>query len=382
MKIAFIVNSVGDSDLALKTINALEQKGKHESVIISLTKAAQQRVENFRTKSQVSIITLPSILQSKSDEFPESGVTEQQLDAIKQYTQKLHINYAFIGIPSVNNTLPFQIATQLDTPVLMAYEFMFKPVKHSLWDHLPALSKKSNVKWALPLATAKEDFEVQEDKIYFTGHLSIDNAYAATSMSSKNPKAILDALHIEPKQSLAFVSSTTQPLEVDTDFLNCLLTELKNHPTIQVRLGLHPGIQDLDTYLQTILTIYEKHPLISKQFKIILPDDIAKRLKTPELTMNKPLYANAFIKATISGSEAASVADRIAQAVPGALLNQAILEGKPAYSHLGKPYLPAKYFSKSIASFFTGKQQPAPSKKDLGLENTTTPEIYAQIMTS
>ena len=67
--------------------------------------------------------------------------------------------------------------------------------------------------------------------------------------------------------------------------------------------------------------------------------------------------------------------------LPGALLNQAVLEGKPAYSHSGKPYLPHQYFSNTIASFFTAQRQPFRSKKDLGLDEQTTPERCADIIT-
>ncbi|MBA3535820.1 MAG: hypothetical protein H0T84_04310, partial [Tatlockia sp.] len=172
------------------------------------------------------------------------------------------------------------------------------------------------------------------------------------------------------------------PVEVDAGFLDCLLTELKQHSNIQVRLGLHPGIHNLDAYLQEILFIYRKHSEIAAQFKIILPDTLVGRIKAPELTIDAPMYQNAFLRVNITGSEAASVSERITQAVPGALLNQAVLEGKPAYSHFGKPYLPHQYFSNSIASFFTAERQPVRLKNDLGLDEKTTPERYADIFMS
>ncbi len=380
MKISFFVSSLGDSDLALKNIQSLNLNGQHETVIISLTKAAQQRVESVQSSSLITKITLPDILQLNSDLFPEGTLNAQQLDTIGQYVQGQKITYAYFGVPSVNNEIPFQLAESLDIPLLMAYEFMFKPDSHCLWKHIPTLSKKSNVNWALPLASAKEDFPVTDERVFITGHLSIDNAYSTNLASSKNTQEVTETLKVSLDKSLTFISSTTQPVEVDASFLDCLLTELKQHPNMQVRLGLHPGIQNFDAYLQEILSIYRKHPEIAAQFKIILPDNLIGRIEAPELTIDEPMFKNAFLRVNINGSEAASASERITQAVPGALLNQAVLEGKPAYSHLGKPYLPRQYFSKSIASFFTADREPARLKKDLGLDEKTTPERYAEII--
>ncbi|MBA2657649.1 MAG: hypothetical protein H0U70_11830 [Tatlockia sp.] len=380
MKIAFFVSSIGDTDLALKTINALEHDVRQKTVLISLTKAAEQRVDSFQSSSLVNKISLFEILQSNSDSFYEGLLTKQQINRVGQYIQNKQIDYSYFGVPSVNNEIPFQLAESLNIPVLMAYEFMFKPDNHCLWNHVSSLGQKSNVKWAIPLHTAKEDFQVPDDRLFVTGHLSIDNAYIPSSGSTKSPKELKETLRVSPDKSLAFISSTTQPVEIDSGFLDCLLIELKKHPNMQVRLGLHPGIQNLDVYLTEILTIYRKHPEITDQFKIILPDSIVARIKVPELTINAPVYQNAFLRVNITGNEAASAADRIAQAVPGALLNQAVLEGKPTYSHLGKPYLPRQYFTNTLASFFTAEPQPARLKEDLGLDKKTAPEKYADLI--
>ncbi|KTD22695.1 Uncharacterised protein [Legionella lansingensis] len=383
MRIAFFISSVGDSDLALKTIKSLEHKGdNHETFIISLTKTAQQRVEVFQSPSTVIKTTLPEILQSDKDLFPEGVCTENQLEKVELYIHSQQIDYAYFGVPSISNEIPFQLAERLNIPVLMAYEFMFKPETHCLWKHVPILQQKSNVQWALPLADAHEDFQIDDkSKIHITGHLSIDNAYAISPSSTRKPEEIKDILNVPTGKSLAFVSSTTQPVEIDAGFLDCLLTELKHHPNMEVRLGLHPGIQNMDVYLAEILAIYKKHPDVVEQFKIILPDNLVSRVKQPELTINAPMFQNAFLRVNVTGSEAASAASRIAQAVPGALLNQAVLEGKPAYSHLGKPYLPRQYFSNSISSFFAAAPNPPRSKEDLGLDEKTTPERYAEIIT-
>lgn len=384
MKVAFFVSSIGDTDLALNTIQSLEQKGSHETLLISLTKAAQLRIENFQSSSLVTKKSLPEILNTNVDTFPEGLCTEIQLNSIIQYIKLQNINHAYLGVPSVNNEIPFQIAESLENiPVLMAYEFMFKPETHCLWKHLPELKSRPYVQWALPLADALEDFDIDDkNKIHITGHISIDNAYSLKSAGAKTFEEIRMELQVPVDQSLAFISSTTQPVAIDAAFLDCLLSELPQHPNVQVRLGLHPGIQDFDAYLNEILSIYKKHFDSHHQFKIILPDNLLGRFKTPESSIGNPLFQQAFIRININGSEASSAADRVAQAVPGALLNQAVLEGKPSYSHSGKPYLPNKYFSNSIAAFFSGDRMPLRMKEELGLDSKTVSEKYAEIITN
>lgn len=382
MKIAFIVSSIGDTDLALNTIKSMEQKGLHKSILISLTKTAQQRIDGFQLSPHVDKKSLPEILHLNPELYPEGKCTEEQLKEVIKFFTNENIHYLYVGVPSVNNAIPFQIAEASENiPVLVAYEFMFKPETHCLWNYVPALKMKSNIQWALPLTEAIADFGIDEkNKVHLTGHLSIDNAYSLKSSPQKTAEEIKTTLQVTKNQSLAFVSSTTQPISTDTEFLDCLLTELSNHPNIQVRLGLHPGIQDLDAYLNELLVMYKKHMDVNNQFKIILPDNLIERFKRPELTINAPQFQELFLRVNINGTEASFAADRVAQAVSGALLNQAILEGKPSYSHFGKPYLPNRYFSNTINGFFSGVRQQPPLKKELGLDEKSAPEKYAEIM--
>ena len=378
MKIAFFTSSIGDTDLALGTVKSLENKG-HEIILISLTKTAQQRMESFHSFSVKQKVTLSEILNLKSESSTEVQCTEEQLQQVADFARSQKINHAYIGVPSTNIHTPFQIAEALeDISVLMAYEFMFKPEEHALWTHLPKLKNMPHIRWAVPLAGALADLDVG-DKADIIGQMSIDNAYLPKPSSEKKPADIKESLQITKEQSLTFISSTTQPVKIDATFFDHVLAELPKHPTIQIRFGIHPGIQDLDAYLIQILSIYQKHS-DSKQFKIILPDNLVGRIKMPELTITHPQFGSLFLRVNINGSEASSVADRVAQAVPGALPNQSALEGKPIYSHSGKPYLPGQYFSNSISAFFTSSPQPIRAKKDLGLDEKTAPQRCAELI--
>lgn len=127
MKVAFFVSSVGDTDLALSTIKSMESKGENQALLISLTKAAQQRVESFNSTLLVDKKTLPEILHLSSESFLDGRCDAEQLEHIVEYIKLQGIHHAYFGIPSVNNEIPFQIAGALDDlPVLMAYEFMLR----------------------------------------------------------------------------------------------------------------------------------------------------------------------------------------------------------------------------------------------------------------
>ena len=382
MNVAFFISSVGDTDLALKTIKAMEQKTECKTVLVSLTKTADDRVSTFESTSLLQKYNLCGILNLKPGQYPVSLSTEEHRSRIIRFVEQEQFDCVYLGVPSVNNAMPFQIADYIsDRPVLMAYEYMFKSDAHCIWQHVPLLKDKANVQWAVPLKDALDDFEqVDKDKLHITGHLSIDNAFIASSATSSSINSIREQLQVPNQQSLAFISSTTQPVSVDEQFLECVMQELQHTPKMHVRLGLHPGILDFDTYLEKILSVYRKYPAISDQFKIILPENIVSKINLPELSINSLEYHDVFLRVNINGNDAASAADRVAQAVPGALLNQAVLEGKPAYSHLGKPYLPQSYFSSSIAGFFAGVRQSPKVKSDLGLDERTAPECYADLI--
>lgn len=372
MKIVFVVSSIGDTDLALGTVKSLEKKNKDEVTFIALTKTALDRIEKFNSTLPVEKKALYEILCNEPNYFPES-CTEIEIEKISQFIDENHLEQAYIGVPSaVKSKTPFQIAQSIKKiPVLMAYEFMFKPETHCIWEFVPALNTMPNIKWAIPLDTAVENFS----STCTVGHLSIDNAFPVKQPSEKSAEEIRQRLQIESWQSFVFLSSTTQPVEVDLMFLDAVLTELPHHPTMQVRLGIHPGIQDLNLYLTAILSVFEKHKNVLNQFKIILPNSLLARI--PESIASHPV----FLRADVNGPEAGWAANKVGQAVPGALLNQAALEGKPVYSHSGKPYLTASYFSENIAAFFSAQQKEPRHKNEVNLDEQTASENCATILT-
>lgn len=376
MKIAFLISSVGDTDLAKATIAKIVAQSTDTIIVIPLTATAFDRTKDLQGTKNISVVSIEEITKQEGF-FARDQISEQEIEAVRVFLAQSDIQHAYVGVPSNNNEIPYQIARRLAIPFTVAYEYMFKPEIHSLWKYVDELASKQNGNFAVPLDSAAIDFQKLNNKAntHVIGHLSLDRVQR-NSVDLSKTRTILS---VDSEQELIFISGTTQPTEVDNQFINALLTELSTgkYPSLQLRMGIHPGINDLDAYLKTLLKTCEMFPEIKNQFKIILTKQIAIKLKNPLAA------ASTFIaQADVSGSEAAQAADKVTQAVPGALLNEAALQGKPSYFHekSAKPYLPRRWFSETIATFFTAKSQPPRTKEELGLTDSA-PSVLSKILT-
>jgi hypothetical protein len=302
-----------------------------------------------------------------SEILKQNKISTENLESIEKFIKDNAIQHAYIGVPSpIDEESAFQIANLLNIPCTLVYEFMFKPEKHALWNYLPQFTQKKNINFAVPLPAASEDIRAlyPEARIEEMGHLSIDRAL--TSTVSIDVTDVKNRLTVKANEELGFISGTTQPTNVDVNFLEALLSEIDTgqYPHLQVRFGMHPGIKDADNYLKALLIACGRHPNISSQFKIILSPTFEERL------VNKPEQSNPFIlRCNVPGAEASQAANRVAQAVPGALLNESAIQGKPSYFHAqeNKPYLPKSLFSSTIADFLKAEKRSLKHEKAYSL---------------
>jgi hypothetical protein len=320
----------------------------------------------------VSRVPLDKITQ-RPEVLLEEKLSHEELETITQFIEENKIERAYIGVPSSNSDVPYQIAHSLKIPFTVAYEYMFKS-KHRFFDYVDSMASQKNCDFAVPLRPAKDDILAINPaaNVYEIGHLTLDQLPPAS-----DTRYIRESLLAGIDDDLVFISGTTQPTEIDNEFLNAILMELSTgkYPTLQLRMGIHPGIQNADIYIQTLLQTCQKYPETSSQFKIIMTSKFEKKL-------SEPLPPTPFIlHADVSGPDAAQAADKIAQSVPGALLNSAALRGGPTYFHEQSvvPYLPKAWFSEKISLFFTAKPQQPHSRKEFGLEDTAA-NIMSKLM--
>lgn len=376
MPIAFFVSSIGDTDLAKATITKLkEQNSKDIIFLIPLTSIAISRTDDITENDQISRVSIDQITK-QSAILSENLVSSESLEKISDFVGKNNIQRAYIGVPSINNEIPFQIAHCLDIPCIIAYEYMFKPLNHVFWNYVDKLASKDNCDFAVTLEPAKKAImEINYNaKVHKIGHLSIDRSQTVNNLDTTYIKK---SLSVNSEKELIFISGTTQPTDVDNQFLDSLLSEISTskYPNIQLRMGLHPGVKDPDAYLQALIETCKKYPQAEEQFKIIMTTQFKSRLQHPILSESFILPID------ISGADAEQAADKVAQAVPGALLNEAALKGKPSYFHdtSAIPYLPQKWFASNLSTFFTAKTESLHSRKELGLEESA-PDLLAKLM--
>ncbi len=376
MRIAFFTSSLGDTDLAKATITRLlEQNSENSIFLIPLGAAASTRTEDLIKANSISRVLLTEII-SQPDALSKNKLSDEELEKVMDFIRTNKIQRAYVGVPSTNNEIPFQIASGLEIPCTIAYEFMFKAENHIMWNYVDVLASKANCEFAVSLAAARNNIlEINKKaQIFEIGHLSIDRSPMAGNTDSM---PIRQLLRVSSENELVFVSGTTQPTEIDNQFLDALLSEISTgkYLNLQLRMGLHPGVKDPDAYLQTLLTTCDKYKKANEQFQIILTSQFEKRLL-------KPVLDNPFIlRVNISGSDAAQAADKVTQAVPGALLNEAAFNGKPSYFHASAtPYLPKEWFSKNLSAFFKAKAEAEHSREELGVKESA-PELLSRVIT-
>lgn len=388
-KFCFAMSSHGDTTLGLEIVKELDGRFAEKPLYIFIrADAPAKEITDKFFETQQDLAKRVQVFDAVTAEDQEK-IDIKDSASFQLFLTTHHCDYTYLGVPSSNN--PF-ILNILPEQAILGYEFMFKSSQHPMWEQLKGKEISHQLTIGVPLSTAIPDFQecnpsITSDNFLITGHLAIDKSMCPQDESLLAVKNIetRKKLAITDDQPFIFVSSTTMNPSVDKAFLQSLIEILGTgaFPEIQVRLGLHPGIALLDTYLEHILPILLRYPAIESQFKIILPDRLKGKI-TAETTYSSPIYAKFFLITEVNGNEAASAATHVAQAVPGALLNEAALSGKPACMGSGEPYLPKElfFFKEAIPLFFrAGKRAPL-KKEDLGLSDKSVAAVYADHIVS
>ncbi len=360
MAIGFFVTDMGDTDLAWETIlKLLDNNPAQEVILYPISSNAEKRIrdKHLQLSQQVSQLKINTV------------ITEADIGALASNSD---IKQAYIGVPSAAQDLPYKIALKLNIPCIFAYEFMFKPQNHTLFTYLPLLQGKKNISFAVSLESAASEIRSYGFEANAIGHLSVDRASIPISVDKS---AIKTKMNINSTEELVFISATTQPKEIDMDFLGALLTEILSgkYPNLQLRYGIHPGIKDMPAYFSSLSSLLSSYPAAEKQFKIILPAAIKEKLQ------DTSLIPKAFIlECEVNGPDAGNAADRVAQAVLGALPTEAALRGKPAYAHQGNTYLPKGLLATSLSDLLTRNASTPPTKGELALPSDSAPAVLAK----
>ncbi len=408
MNFAILTTSTGDTQLACATVKKMIEQAHEEKQACQFTLLPLDTVAKTVIQKELHDLLVDkneNILfsEKEGDEFSAKKSEEEKIEYVKFWIEKNKIDHVVLGFPSpLNDKFAFELAMQLpDTcQMTLLYEYMFKEKEHIYFkNHYgEKLAKKLNLQIAVPLDAAKKDFqEFAAEHVVTVGHLSIDQAVSTcvTDKSLAQNKKTRELLKVSEETDLVFVSGTSRSDDVDIEFLKVLLDEMQKGQVIgkyqdmQLRFGLHPGVKNPAAYLQKLITVVENYLKDAKEdsslvspCQIILTENFKKKLSDDERALfESETYAKILLHADVSGADAAHAANRVAQAVPGALLNEAGLSGKPALIGSGDSYLPKECITSNPNTFFAQLTRDPLGKKELGLDpQCTAPENVARAL--
>lgn len=390
----FVCHSAGDNQVILETARKLLPKTKEAIYFLTVGKTAESSFKKLSEKDdsiKKNTYHLSEILQLNETDaltIDNDALSPKQLEQIQIFLNRLNITKALIGTPSqIKAAAPFQIAEYLANQLkvgLVYNDYLYKENAHLYWQILAEEKQwQTKYQWLLPLKTAKEELRKINTtvKSEIVGHPSIDTVINQTE-SNPNKEKILNSLQVSEKQTLLFISGTKN-FEEDKALLNELLHTISknNFSNIEIRLGIHPGSEKLQEYIQGLSNMIQQYANTSAAncTKFIITDALAKKIDLTKVD------STLLCRANVNGDEAADVAAGVACAVPATLLNKSAIKGVPAYYYQSdkKPYLPSDRLfvgKDNTASFFkklSEKKSPITiSKEKLSLP----PENAADIM--
>jgi hypothetical protein len=121
MKVAFFVSSAGDTDLAKATIATLVQQQTVNAIfIVPLTTTAIDRTKDLKDNPMISIISIEEITKQPGI-LAKDKISAEEAETVRLFIEDNAIQHAYLGVPSSNNEVPYQIASQLTIPFTIAY---------------------------------------------------------------------------------------------------------------------------------------------------------------------------------------------------------------------------------------------------------------------
>lgn len=369
----FFTTSAGDTDLAIDTILSLAKSQPQQQLIfLPLSELSLKRAEVLTTSSANVQINRRFLHLEKT--LPD----EKDIVELNSMIKKLSASHAFIGVPSIKaDNAALHLAQKLNLQKVIALEYLYHESALPLWSKIAELCD-SNCHFAVPTPLAAEEITnlAASAQVTAVGHLAMDKAFAKRKdpISEQENFAIRKQLGCKPGDNLKVISGTSVGGEIDFPFVRAILDELdKNqYPNLKVCFSIHPFVSNPDQYLSSLIETCKLYPALFQKFKIILPEGFVQKLTAPK---NINLDSQFIIKAEVSGQQATSVANGVAQAVPGALVNEAALLENAAYCHEPvKSYLPSGFLSKDLPSFLSKQSNSKSNQKQEAKPNDSSIE--------
>jgi hypothetical protein len=369
--IVFISSSTADTDFFFRAAERLAALGQPCCLVPTTAVAAG------RLKQKSIVSELLAIISGEELHIPteKKVMTQAECAAVVEAITKLDPMRVVVDTSSyLNEAKVSQIGLAFSsnegcvpTTVFNGHLFNLSP-QHCFHTFKAGLAAAPSVDFVFPLPGATGD--LPKEKVVCVGHPSLD---------AKAPGAGGPDLGAETRQLLkiegdkfALISGSTQPMQVDCEFLKMILSELAKpeNADMQVRFSIHPGSPLMPRYIEALLQVCDEYPDLSDRFKIILNPVIIAKLEGDAILAE--LRDSPFmLEADVSGPAATAAASHIAQAVPGGLVIEAAQEGKVVTSGV-LPHKPLVDWFHTPQSFFGGERSARRDLRELGFDTDQT----------
>jgi hypothetical protein len=400
MTILFICHDTGNTNVLLNTADAMLAENPEQKITFLLVgEAAQKIFAEPKNAAHASRIILLSNWLLQPDLKDLNNRSLNTLEALTVYTKlrNLKLSRAIITCSCRQTArVPFQISElltyllQREQNFLYCGDFFEDLANNPYWILLETKWIK-DVSILLALAQQQENSLKKNPALHIevVGSTALDTildakpdlsqhqetpaAFLGAILNAESRKETLATLGINTLQQLLFISGSKN-LDDDLKLLGSLTASLAAYPAAGVRIGVHPGTENIESHITRMVAWLEEREVAAQ---IVVTHQVAAKIT------NKSLLDNQYIlQANLNGDQVFAVSTAVASAQPATIVSQAALQGLPAYcldEYRGTSYL-QRYLSNSPQALFTTRDAKKLTKTDLGLPNVPAAKLIGDIL--
>jgi len=298
---------------------------------------------------------LTNWLKTSIKDLNERALSDNEKKIVMSELKKLNPEKVVTTCSSFKTAaIPFQIAEML-TKLLS--------VKNNIFLNLEFFPDMENIYWAilqnawaeqitflLAFAEARTLSLKANPNLtcVIVGSPSLDDVYEAKPDVEKI-KGISRKLLVSPEQKLLFISGSKNITD-DLKLLDALYDGLKSHPETAIRMGMHPGISNIQNYVSSVLYWLDQH--MDAKTQLVVTKYITEKMWDTSILINQHV-----LPLDLSGDEIFTAADASASVLPSTLAGQAVIENRHSYclpQYQKGAYL-ARFFAESPDDLFAAR---------------------------
>jgi hypothetical protein len=384
MPTLFVCHDTGNTEVLLRTADNMLMENPRQEIIFLLVGEASQKIfadpKNATHKDR--IILLSDWLQQ-----PDlKGLNNRSLDAQEARTvydelSKLKPSRAITTCSCwLTARVPFQISGMLTSMLQTEENFLycgdfFEDIADNPYWVLLESEWITDISILLALAQQQiNSLKINSSlHIEVVGSTAIDDVLVPSQIPIQLRQDRLAMLDVNEQQPLLFISGSKN-IEDDLKLLEALAESLAANPAAAVRIGVHPGTENIEGHIASIVKWLTEREVAAQ---IVVSNPVAARISEKSLLDSKYI-----LQADLKGDQVYSVCTSVASAKPATIVSQAALQGKPAYcleKYRDTSYLQA-HLSTSPQALFASRDAKKLSKSDLGLLETPAPKLIGDIL--